>query len=235
MAQRFKAEDLKAMVRSLVRQEIKQVVAETINEVLSERYLKKLAESYARPVGVGPGMPVQGNRSEYEPSLRLQMDADEEVEVPSVLDNDDADTYAPHPMVHEESADPASVFFEGTKPIPRFGDDPTAEDNGSAEFPEQSEFLEPESPPRLVRRVTELRQPAAPQLRRAPPQMAVQPVPRHPEALPEAVVPETDRWKKVAELAAARSQDSKPMRPMSLEAEERRLAALRASLDKPAT
>jgi hypothetical protein len=234
MAQRFKAEDLKAMVRTLVRQEIKQVVAETINEVLSERYLAKLAESYTRPAGVGPDMPVQWNRNITDPRRRLQMDAEDDVEAPEVLDNEDADTYAQHPMLKDESADPSSVFFEGTRPIPRFGDDPVAEDNGSAEFPDPPGFMEPEAPPRLTRRVTELRQPVAPRLRRDPAQLAPAP-PRHPEALPEAVVPDTDRWKKVAEMAAARTQDNKPMRPMSIEAEERRLAALRASLDKPAT
>lgn len=125
MAQRFKAEQLKEMIRSLVREEIKQVVAETINEVLSERYLRKLAESVAvsRPRGVA-SLEQMGDDAIEEPP-------------PHPLANSREWPFDKHPMKHDDHVstehgedqedtdyrkrgdDPMSMFFEGVRPIPK--------------------------------------------------------------------------------------------------------------------
>jgi hypothetical protein len=109
MAQRFKANDLKEMIRTIVKQEIRQVVVETINEVLSDRYLRRLAETVAvsRPRGVA-SLEQMG-----EPAL--------EEDPPRALEQEDEWPYRKHPLKHDdeidESSDPMVMFFEGTKPL----------------------------------------------------------------------------------------------------------------------
>ena len=128
MAQRFKAEQLKEMIRVLVREEIKDVVKATINEVLSERYLKELAEVAAsRPRGVSRTLHIADG------------DDAEEEGVPQILANTTRGIYGRHPIKHSDSIDDdeagqegpkvttipegherdefMSLFFEGTKPI----------------------------------------------------------------------------------------------------------------------
>lgn len=118
----YKADHLKAMIREVVRQEIREVVSGVIAEVLSERYLKQIAESAARPRGVGPTMHIA--------------DGDDHVEedTPEVLRNRTKGIYKSHPMKHDDSIDEEeevgttmpegktrnemlSLFFEGTKPL----------------------------------------------------------------------------------------------------------------------
>lgn len=130
MAQRFKAEQLREMIRALVREEMSAVVKETISEVLSERYLKHLAEAASRPRGVGPTLHIADG------------DSSEEEGVPEVLANTTQGIYSRHPSKHSDSIDgdedepvgPSlttipeghdrnefmSKFFEGTRPIDEF-------------------------------------------------------------------------------------------------------------------
>jgi hypothetical protein len=130
MAQRFKATDLKEMIRSIVREEIKDVVGRTINEVLSERYLRQLAESInVRARGVGDTLHTQGDDSAYEPP-------------PTPLDNDDSRwPFQKHPMKHDDYVesdnsedqdrdreDPMSIFFEGTRSLKEIEDRAPSED-----------------------------------------------------------------------------------------------------------
>lgn len=127
MAQRFKAEQLKEMIRVLVREEIRSVVKETINEVLSERYLQKLAEVAAsRPRGVGRTMHIADG------------DDQEDEGTPEILRNDSDGIYTKHPMKHSDGLEDdepeqlapvsfvpegmernemISLMFEGTRPI----------------------------------------------------------------------------------------------------------------------
>jgi hypothetical protein len=123
MGQRFKASDLKEMIRSIVRSEIKEVVAETINDVLSERYLRQLAEAVAvsRPRGVAsleqmgddaieepPPTPLANSREwpfDKHPSKH-----DDYVETEQGEDQDDVD-------YRKKGDDPMSMFFEGTRSL----------------------------------------------------------------------------------------------------------------------
>lgn len=122
MATRFKAADLKEVIREVVRQEIREVVVQTINEVLSERYLRGLAESAygARPRGVA--------------TLDVQ-DGDEEPDedVPGALSNDILGVGQRNPVYKKESEGRGvrqhrksegvdrnamlNLFFEGTRPL----------------------------------------------------------------------------------------------------------------------
>jgi hypothetical protein len=129
MATRFKATDLKEMIRSIVREEMLTVTKQAINEVLSERYLKQLAEVAAsRPRGVGRTMHIaDGDDQEVE-------------EAPHPLDNPTQGIYTRHPSKHDDGVDDEddqnferstprltpegrernemlSLFFEGTKPL----------------------------------------------------------------------------------------------------------------------
>lgn len=122
MAQRFKANDLKEMIRAIVREEIRDVVGQTINEVLSERYLKEVARkmteavAYARPRGVA-SLEQMGDDAIEEPP-------------PHPLANSQEWPFAKHPMKHDDyvptqndedqerdKEDPMSIFFEGTRSL----------------------------------------------------------------------------------------------------------------------
>jgi hypothetical protein len=115
----YKAEHLKEMIRTVVREEMRSVVAGVISEVLSDRYLKKLAESAvsSQPRGV--------NR------LDIMGDETEEEETPSVLANNILGVGQENPVFKKvqkekgvkqfsedvERNEMLSLFFEGTKPI----------------------------------------------------------------------------------------------------------------------
>jgi len=134
MATRFKATDLKDMIRSIVKEEMLSVSKQAINEVLSERYLKQLAEVAAsRPRGVGRTMHIaDGDDQDVE-------------DAPQVLDNPTQGIYSRHPSKHSDSIDDddgqdferssprlspegkdrnemLSLFFEGTKPLKEIED-----------------------------------------------------------------------------------------------------------------
>lgn len=129
MATRFKATDLKEMIRSIVKEEMLAVTKQAINEVLSERYLKQLAETASsRPRGVGRTMHIaDGDDQEVE-------------EAPHPLDNPTQGIYQRHAIKHDDEIDedvaPArsltpegrernemlSLFFEGTKPLQEIED-----------------------------------------------------------------------------------------------------------------
>lgn len=116
MAQRFKASDLKDMIRLVVREEMYDVTKMVINEVLSERYLKQLVET-SRPRGVS--------------NLAIQGDETEEEVKPEVLDNDIFGVGQENPVFKkvpkedhvrqyeegEERNEMLSLFFEGTRPL----------------------------------------------------------------------------------------------------------------------
>lgn len=124
MATRFKANDLQAMIRSIVREEMVDVVKGAINEVLSERYLKQLAEASVRPRGVGPTLHIaDGDDNDVE-------------EAPTILSNPTRGIYNKHPMKHDDELDDddencepelttenvernemLSMFFQDTKPL----------------------------------------------------------------------------------------------------------------------
>jgi hypothetical protein len=118
----YKADHLKEMIRSVVRQEIKEVVTNVIAEVLSERYLKQLVEVNAsRPRGVGRTMHIADG------------DDQDDEGTPEVLPNPTQGIYRKHPMKHSDSLEDdepqttmpegkqrdemLSLFFEGTKPL----------------------------------------------------------------------------------------------------------------------
>jgi hypothetical protein len=119
MATRFKAADLKEMIRSLVRQEMKENLAEMINEVFSERYIKKLVETAttSQPRGVN--------------HLDIMGDETEEEETPSILANNILGVGQENPVFKKvpkekgvkqfsedvERNEMLSLFFEGTQPI----------------------------------------------------------------------------------------------------------------------
>jgi hypothetical protein len=137
MAQRFKAADLKEMIRTIVRQEIKEVVAQTVNEILAERYLRQLAENVAavaRPRGVAsleqmgddaieepPPHPLANSREwpfEKHPSKH-----DDSIDDPN---NDDKDYDVDY---RKKGDDPMSIFFEGTKPLSEIESNAPSEDD----------------------------------------------------------------------------------------------------------
>jgi hypothetical protein len=128
MAQRFKAEQLKELIRILVREELTGAVKQAINEILSDRYLQQIAEAAAsRPRGVGRTMHIADGDDNYEEGT------------PEILSNTTMGIYNKHPMKHDdrleddepelvgpsistipEGIDPndmRSLFFEGTRPI----------------------------------------------------------------------------------------------------------------------
>ena len=118
MATRFKTNDLKEMIRSLVREELEGVLKSTINELLSERYLKQLAEASSRPRGVSQNLPIQGDEDEEEVS-------------PKVLSNSILGIGQKNPIFKKEPSskrvvqhnennqrdEMLSLFFEGTRPL----------------------------------------------------------------------------------------------------------------------
>jgi len=113
MAQRFKANDLREMIRSIVRDELREGVAQMVSDVLSERFLRQLAEvAVSRPRGVGDTMHIQGD--DYREEL-----------APTPLENSEEWPFQKHPMKHDDSVDEGeartgpldSIFFEGTKPL----------------------------------------------------------------------------------------------------------------------
>lgn len=128
MAQRFKAEQLKEMIRVLVREELTGAVKSAINEILSERYLKQIAEVAAsRPRGVGRTLHIADGDDNYDEGT------------PEILANTTQGIYGKHPMKHDdrleddepeeqgptlttipegiERDDMMAKFFEGTRPI----------------------------------------------------------------------------------------------------------------------
>lgn len=135
MGQRFKAEQLTEMIRTLVRAEIKEVVTQTINEVLSERYLKRLAESVvsSRPRGVAD-LDIQGD------------DEEPDEETPHALENNILAPGEENPVFKkvpdddhvrqvdegEKRNEMLSLFFEGTRPLKEIeANAPTAEELAS--------------------------------------------------------------------------------------------------------
>jgi hypothetical protein len=128
MAVRFKASDLKEIVREVVREEIREVVVKTINEVLSERYLRDIVRE-----AVG-----QKRRGGLEETLMGQTREPPE-NTPEALDNQDDGIYHVHPVKKESKVpvrqtprppsltkeqirkqvmgDDFDMLFEGTKPL----------------------------------------------------------------------------------------------------------------------
>ncbi len=139
MAQRFKAEQLKEMIRTLVREEIREVVGETINEVLSERYLRKLAESAvsARPRGVSD-LDIQGDEEEPDEDVPHALANS----ILGVGQEDPAFKKVPREdhvrQFHEgeERDEILGLFFEGTRPLAeREAGAPTAEELAAPKLP----------------------------------------------------------------------------------------------------
>ncbi len=141
MAQRFKATDLKEMIRTLVREEIREVVVATINEVLTERYLRKLAESAvsARPRGVSD-LDIQGD------------DEEPDEETPGPLSNSILGVGQDDPVFKKVPKDDAvhqfhegmdrnqmlSLFFQGTRPLKEIeANAPTAEELETPRMPKE--------------------------------------------------------------------------------------------------
>ncbi len=132
MAQRFKAEQLKEMIRTLVREEIREVVVATINEVLTERYLRKLAESVvsARPRGVSD-LDIMGDEEEPDEetpgplSNSILAPGQENPRFKKVPKDDGVRQF--HEGMDRNSM--ISLFFEGTKPLKESeANAPTAEE-----------------------------------------------------------------------------------------------------------
>jgi hypothetical protein len=148
MATRFKSTDLKDMIRSIVREEMKSVVAAAINEVLSERYLKEMAQRM-----------VEAQRPRLRETI-LGTTREPEEETPEPLDNDTEGIYTKNPIkkgVSEMSLpealaenNPLAYLYEGVSPIPAEG--AMSFDNGF----EEPEEVEPAPMP------TPGRRPAAP-------------------------------------------------------------------------
>lgn len=132
MATRFKSTDLKDMIRSIVREEMKSVVSAAINEVLSERYLKEMAQRM-----------VEAQRPRLRETI-LGTTREPEEETPEPLDNDTEGIYTKNPIkkgVTEMSLpealaenNPLAYLYEGVQPIPAEGT--MSFDNG---FEEQEE------------------------------------------------------------------------------------------------
>ena len=109
MATRFKATDLKEMIRLLVREEMRGVIKETIDEVLSERYLRQLAETAM------PRKDVKVQEEETPQVLAnvsaMPQNRDEEYRVaPDNLRNIGMSE-------NDTRNEMLSLFFEGTKPL----------------------------------------------------------------------------------------------------------------------
>jgi hypothetical protein len=122
MGKRFTSNDLKEMIRQLVREEVKDVVLETVNHVLAERYLRRLAESAvsAAPRGTNR-LPIQGDDrvegDDEAPQVLANtiLGVGEEDPVFKKVPKDDG--VRQHEEGYRREADPSSIFFEGTVPI----------------------------------------------------------------------------------------------------------------------
>lgn len=215
MATRFKATDLKEMIRALVRQEIKEVVTETINEVLSDRYLKAIVE---KKVGKLEERLEARLDALQEQRIPIQGDDPEPEETPEVLDNDQEGIYTKSPLKKEdvERNEMLSLFFEGTEPIsardalvgPGMGGvDLSKLGVGPAEGPMEV--------PEAIRR---------------------KPAPQAAPAKPaKAPAMDPSRWARIAEAATRRAIDKKPMTVQrSVEDMEKELERKRKALEVPA-
>lgn len=134
MAQRFKATDLKEMIRSIVREEIRDVVGRTINEVLSERYLKEVARRVTEAVAVARPRGVASLEQMGEPAI--------EEPPPHPLANSRDWPFEKHPMKHDDFVEtdqgedqerdrdnPMSIFFEGTRSLKEIEEGAPSEDD----------------------------------------------------------------------------------------------------------
>ena len=209
MATRFKATDLKEMIRSIVKEEMLSVTKQAINEILSERYLKQLAEIAAsRPRGTGRTLHVaDGDDNDVE-------------DTPVVLGNSTKGIYSRHPSKHDDDPEDddqnfdrsaprltpegkernemLSLFFEGTKPLPNSGPDTEA-----ASFEELGIELPSEA---------------------APPPMPKQTAGRRPI---------TEVWKELAGVDKAKAPAPVASQADLEKREETRLKMLRESLERP--
>lgn len=122
MAQRFKATDLKEMIRAIVREEIKDVVGRTINEVLSERYLREVAKrvtesvAVSRPRGVA-SLEQFGEDAIEEPPPHPLANSREWPFEKHVMKHDDAVETDQGEDQDRDREDPMSMFFEGTRSL----------------------------------------------------------------------------------------------------------------------
>lgn len=232
MAQRFKADQLKEMIRLLVREELTGAVKAAINEILSERYLRQIAEVAAsRPRGVGRTMHIADG------------DDNDDEGTPEILANTTAGIYNKHPMKHDdhldddepelagpsittipeglERDDMMAKFFEGTRPINEID----ADAGVSFEIGEDGAVLEEEDAPIQALAAPRRGSPAKGKVRR----------------------PMTEVWRELAgvkkEGAAPRAAEIRPGAPLPVDPqveaervkmEEARLKRLRESLERKA-